>query len=135
MFSSALLRLPVPTLMTFDVDDLARSISFEGTGPQHLRFFPKGRIVAQHFDHLLALVDIASPPRSLHLPVLPSDQRDLMRVSMAVFELVRKCLELKIEILYSESEDEDVYAVSPSFWRYAKRIKAEEAAAKGAARV
>jgi hypothetical protein len=44
--------------------------------------------------------------------------------------LLSTCTRLHVDVLWYDPEEEDNYAVSPSFWRYAKRIKAEEAAAR-----
>jgi hypothetical protein len=114
-FTTSTLRLPVPTVFTVDELDLEDGVLLPDPGAQHLRFWIRDGDVqgvrSFHVATLLEVVNVVCPPRSLHLD-----------------SLLATCATRHVEVLWYDPDEEDNYAVSPSFWRHAKRLKAEEAA-------
>jgi hypothetical protein len=125
--SNELRRLPVPTLITVDDDDLNNGIYLRPPGPHHLRFWLSRiyEVDQSHLEGLMDLVGVASPPQSLHLPISLRDKSgsDVTEVTTALFTLLATCATHHVEVLWYDPDEEDNYAVSPSFWRYAKRLK------------
>lgn len=80
-------------------------------------------------DLLSRLIRPAS--RSLHLPsslqIAPFPSTDELVKPIA--DLLSLCNSLGVEVLWYDPSEEGNYELSPSFWRYAKRLKAEKEAA------
>jgi hypothetical protein len=132
-FTTSTLRLPVPTVFTVDELDLEDGVLLPDPGAQHLRFWIRDGDVqgvrSFHVATLLEVVNVVCPPRSLHLPTLLRDHwRTIHAPTSSLDSLLATCATRHVEVLWYDPDEEDNYAVSPSFWRHAKRLKAEEAA-------
>jgi hypothetical protein len=133
-FTTSTLRLPVPTVFTADEFDLEDGVSLPSAGPEHVRFWIRGGDVRDicpwHVANLLEVVNVVPPPRSLHLPtILRNGWRTFNGVASSLDGVLSTCHSRQTEVLWYDPDQEDNYAVSPSFWRYAKRFKVEQAAA------
>jgi hypothetical protein len=124
-----------PTLLTVLTFDTPLPLS-ANLKMRHFRFYidDDDDVRLYRIHDLITLTKFAHP-LSLHLP--KSLQRrawtDDTSLYTAFTTVLFTCITLAIPILWYDPEEEDNYAVSPSFWRYAKRIKAEaaEVAAEG----
>jgi hypothetical protein len=78
---------------------------------------------------LSSLVQAQPPPTTLFLPFVLSPDVISMKQSNKgdVLGLIALCKEKKVEIVWMRNEPRYSYVVSPSFWRYAKELKAKQA--------
>lgn len=108
-------------------------IDFNSPFPHHLRY---SRRYAKQADPSEALVPLVHHvqrfrPLSVHLPhsflsIVPANAANAA-LYHGVEDLRTLCRQQHIELMCFDEEAEEEYAVSPSFWRYVKRMKAEEA--------
>jgi hypothetical protein len=131
--SAAVLTLPVPILITLDDYDVCEESVTFSSAPRHLRFYFRPRYslprpIALYLHKLRKLVDVPIPPTSLHLPTSFLEDRypDADELATASSTLLTTCATRRIEVLWYDPDEEENYALSPSFCRYAKRFKAEE---------
>ncbi|GAA5873751.1 hypothetical protein JCM8547_005939 [Rhodosporidiobolus lusitaniae] len=134
-FSKPVFQSYVPTAMTVTNDSLAQQWTTElliDRAPSHIRFYPsptaqtRPDIFVEALQQLGHVINYSSPsPKSLHVPFLlrsePSERISELRTT-----LFAACKRKAVEVLWYNSEEEEERAVSPSFWRYARRIKAEK---------
>jgi hypothetical protein len=90
--------------------------------------YPEQRVL-DTLTHLKNLVAGPSPPLSLHLPsVLRDADADVhIWVEHILAELEKTCEMAGVDLRWHD--EEDFYAVSPSFWRYAKELQVRQGAA------
>jgi hypothetical protein len=137
VLSAAVMTLPVPVLITLDDYDVCEETIEFSSPPCHLRFWFRSRYnllrpVPLCLQKLCKLVDVFTPPTSLHLPTSLQDKSrfDADNLATALSTLLTTCAARQIEVLWYDADKEENYAVSLSFWRYAKRLKAGEEASK-----
>lgn len=122
-----------PLLLSTSIVVDLRPITFL---PQHLRIVegsPSRTLDAHKVAVLRSRIEKLSLV-SLHLPeALQHRAPGHAEFEMVLGGLLRSCEHRGVEVVWSEDPLEDEFSLSPSFWRYAERLKAEKAAVAAAA--
>jgi hypothetical protein len=114
----------VPLLLTVTRDTNLHLPSL----PTHHRRYFIGYLFAEEVQRIQQSIEI-SPPLSLHLsPDLRRTMYTSTAVENSVAALLRWCEAKGVEVVWYDPDEEEQYALSPSFQRYVKRLKADEQA-------
>lgn len=125
-----ILQSPVKVLVTVDEEDLGRNLVFN-VKPRHLRIWTDDEYLSPLQLRVLSdLLDTSS--RSLHFPSThnPTYLPRIDELVRPTVDLLSRCSSLSVGVLWYDPSEEGNYTLSTSFWRYAKRLKAEQLAAE-----
>ncbi|GAA5879347.1 hypothetical protein JCM8547_008118 [Rhodosporidiobolus lusitaniae] len=139
-------ELPVPCLATFSCLSLSLGISphtdrirefdmqsavrrlGEANAPHHRMFFHQRDKLYAGQRLLEAAQELVLVPGRASLSLPASLRHDETYLASSVKDVVEAARVAQVEILWFDEDEGQEYAVSPSFWRYAKKLKARRTA-------